>query len=109
MRRMEAAYSSFICNDKFESLLHNDSFLSNVPARKKTFFKNFMSRLVLNTESHTAEKIYDMQDFTPMFEEDEIRKTAKYLLILFYYVDPFHLKSYLDNNFPIVEKWAEQD
>lgn len=110
MRRMEEAYSSFIFNNKFESLLHNDSFLQKVPESKRTFFKSFMSRLILNTESHTEERIYDMHDFTPMFEEEEIRKTAKYLLILFYYVDPFHLKSYLgSDNFSEVEKWTKED
>ena len=108
MRRMEEAYSSFIFNNNFERLLHNDSFLQKVPESKRTFFKSLMSRLILNTESHTEEKIYDMHDFTPMFEEEEIRKTAKYLLILFYYVDPFHLKSYLgSDNFSEVEKWKE--
>ena len=107
---MEEAYSSFIFNNKFESLLHNDDFLSKVPDNKKNLFKNLMSRLILNTESHTEEKIYDMHDFSPMFEEEEIRKTAKYLLILFYYVDPFHLKSYLGNaNLSEVEKWAKED
>ena len=110
MRRMEEAYSSFIFNNKFESLLHNDSFLQKVPESKRTFFENLMSRLILNTESHTEEKIYDMHDFSPMFEEEEIRKTAKYLLILFYYVDPFHLKSYLGiNNFSVVENWTKED
>lgn len=110
MRRMEEAYSSFIFNNKFENLLHNDSFLQKVPESKRTFFKNLMSRLILNTDSHTEEKIYDMHDFTPMFEEEEIKKTAKYLLILFYYVDPFHLKSYLgSDNFSEVEKWTKED
>lgn len=110
MRRMEEAYSSFIFNNKFERLLHNDSFLQKVPESKRTFFKSLMSRLILNTESHTEEKIYDMHDFTPMFEEEEIKKTAKYLLILFYYVDPFHLKSYLgSDNFSEVEKWTKEN
>ena len=110
MRRMEEAYSSFIFNNNFERLLHNDSFLQKVPESKRTFFKSLMSRLILNTESHTEEKIYDMHDFTPMFEEEEIRKTAKYLLILFYYVDPFHLKSYLGiNNFSVVENWTKEE
>lgn len=110
MRRMEEAYSSFIFNNNFERLLHNDSFLQKVPESKRTFFKSLMSRLILNTESHTEEKIYDMHDFTPMFEEEEIRKTAKYLLILFYYVDPFHLESYLgNNNFSVVEKWTKEE
>ena len=110
MRRMEEAYSSFIFNNRFERLLHDDSFLQKVPESKRTFFKSFMSRLILNTESHTEEKIYDMHDFTPMFEEEEIRKTAKYLLILFYYVDPFHLESYLgNNNFSEIEKWAKEE
>ena len=109
MRRMEEAYSSFIFNNRFERLLHDDSFLQKVPESKRTFFKSLMSRLILNTESHTEEKIYDMHDFTPMFEEEEIRKTAKYLLILFYYVDPFHLESYLgNNNFSEIEKWAKE-
>lgn len=109
MRRMEEAYSSFILNGNFEKLLHNEDFLEKVPDEKKTLFKNLMSRLILNTESHTEEKIYDMNDFTPMFNEGEIRKTAKYLLMLFYYVDCFHLKSYLKNDFEVVEKWIKEE
>lgn len=58
-----------------------------------------MSRLVLNSESHTEEAAYNMADFAQMFDEDEIRKTAKFLLMLFYYVDRFHLKSYLKDKF----------
>lgn len=110
MRRMEEAYSSFIFNKKFEILLHDDEFLNKVPENKKNLFKNLMSRLILNTESHSEEQIYDMHDFTPMFEDQEIKKTAKYLLMLYYYVDPFHLKSYLGNeNFSIVEKWTKEE
>lgn len=109
MRRMEEAYSTFIFNGQFEKLLHNDDFLEKVPDAKKNLFKNFMSRLILNTESHTEEKIYDMDEFSQMFDDEEIRKTAKYLLMLFYYVDRFHLKSYLEGNFGIVEKWIEED
>lgn len=105
MRRIEEAYSSFICNGKFETLLHDKEFLRNVPSSKKVFYQNFMSRLVLNTESHMEERVYELNDFSPMFDEDEIRKTAKYLLMLFYYVDGFHLKSYLGDKYSIVEQW----
>ena len=50
------------------------------------------------------------KDFKKEMEEEEIRKTAKYLLILFYYVDPFHLESYLgNNNFSVVEKWTKEE
>ena len=105
MRRIEEAYSSFICNGKFETLLHNKEFLRNVPSSKKVFYQNFMSRLILNTESHMEERVYELNDFSPMFDEDEIRKTAKYLLMLFYYVDGFHLKSYLGDKYSIVEQW----
>lgn len=109
MRRMEEAYSSFISNSKFEKLLHNDDFLEKVPDEKKTLFKNLMSRLILNTESHTEEKAYDMDVFSTMFDEDEIRKTAKYLLMLFWYVDNFHLKSYLGDDIKVVEQWLNED
>lgn len=109
MRRMEEAYSSFISNKTFEVLLHDDDFLNKVPEKKRNLFKNLMSRLILNTESHTEEQIYDMLDFTPMFEEEEIKKTARYLLMLFYYVDPFHLKSYLGDNFSVVGNWTKED
>ena len=68
-----------------------------------------MSRLVLNSESQTEEKSYSLESFASLFSEEEIRKTAKYLLMLFYYVDKFHLKSYLEGNFEVVEKWIEED
>ena len=107
---MEEAYSTFIFNGQFEKLLHNDDFLEKVPDAKKNLFKNFMSRLILNTESHTEEKIYDMDEFSQMFDDEEIRKTAKYLLMLFYYVDRFHLKSYLgDDIIEVVEGWTKEE
>lgn len=106
MRRMEEAYSSFIGNKQFEKMLHDDDFLKRVPEEKRAFFKNFMCRLILNTESHSEEKSYDMNAFSAMYNEQEIRETAKYLLLLFYYVDPYHLKSYLGNDkFGIVSQW----
>lgn len=58
MRRIEEAYSSFICNGKFETLLHDKEFLRNVPSPKKVFYQNFMSRLILNTrKSHGRKSI----------------------------------------------------
>lgn len=109
MRKIEEAYSSFISNKSFVKLLHDEEFLQNVPEGKKHFYQNFMSRLVLNSESHTEEAAYNMADFAQMFDEDEIRKTAKFLLMLFYYVDRFHLKSYLKDKFTIVEQWIKDD
>lgn len=109
MRRIEEAYSTFVCNRGFVSLLHDDDFLQKVPSSKRRFYHNFMSRLVLNSESHTEEKSYSLESFASLFSEEEIRKTAKYLLMLFYYVDKFHLKSYLEGNFEVVEKWIEED
>lgn len=109
MRRIEEAYASFIGNKGFVELLHDEEFLQNVPDSKKIFYRNFMSRLILNSESHTEENAYDMGDFSEMFGEDEIKKTAKYLLMLFYYVDSFHLKSYLKDDFSIVKQWVEDD
>lgn len=109
MRRIEEAYASFIGNKGFIELLHDEEFLQNVPDCKKTFYRNFMSRLILNSESHTEEKAYNMGDFSEMFDEEEIKKTAKYLLMLFYYVDSFHLKSYLKDDFSVVKQWVEED
>ena len=109
MRRIEEAYSTFVCNRGFVSLLHDDDFLQKVPSSKRRFYHNFMSRLVLNSESHTEEKSYSLESFASLFSEEEIRKTAKYLLMLFYYVDEFHLKSYLGDNFEVVKAWADNE
>lgn len=109
MRRIEEAYSTFVCNRGFVSLLHDDDFLQKVPSSKRRFYHNFMSRLVLNSESHTEEKSYSLESFASLFSEEEIRKTAKYLLMLFYYVDKFHLKSYLEDNFEVVKAWVEEE
>ena len=109
MRKLEEAYSTFIANKGFASLLHDAEFLQKVPPEKQIFYQNFMSRLVLNTESHTEEKVYGLDGFTPMFDEEEIRKTAKYLLMLFYHVDRFHLKSYLKDKMEVVQKWISDE
>lgn len=95
MRKVEETYSSLVYNQNFGDAIHSEKFLVNVPNEKKDFYRNLMIRLVLNGESHTEETVYTLDSFTPMFSIEEMRKTAKYILMLFYYVNPGHLESYL--------------
>lgn len=95
MRKLEETYSSLVYNQSFWDAIHSEKFLANVPNDKKDFYRNLMVRLILNGESHTEEAVYTLDSFTPMFSIEEMRKTAKYILMLFYYVNIGHLESYL--------------
>lgn len=95
MRKLEETYSSLVYNQSFWDAIHSEKFLTNVPDEKKDFYRNLMVRLVLNGESHTEEAVYTLDSFAPMFSVEEMRKTAKYILMLFYYVNLGHLESYL--------------
>lgn len=98
MRKLEEAYSSLVYNQNFWDAIHSERFLVRGSEKKKNFYRNIMVRLVLNGESHTEEAVYTLDCVTQMFSVDELRKTPKYILMLFYYVNPEHLESYLEVN-----------
>lgn len=110
MRKLEETYSSLVYNQNFWDAIHSERFLVRVPEEKKNFYRNLMVRLVLNGESHTEEAVYTLDGVTQMFSVDELRKTSKYILMLFYYVNPEHLESYLETNeVQTIKTWVDEN
>lgn len=110
MRKMLEAYSTLVYNEGFMQFLHQDETLERVPDEKKTFYKNLMTRLVLNSDSHTKEMTYDLDSFEKMFSKEEVKKTAKYILMFFYYINEGHLNAYLGrDNVAIIKKWVDEN
>lgn len=97
MRRVAEAFSSFCYNMKFEEMMCREGILSAVPEEKRTYYENFMCRLVLNGESHMEEQVYDLNTFTPYFTKQEKVQTAKSLLLFLSYVNEEHLSCYLND------------
>lgn len=109
MRRMLEAFSTFCYCSGFEDMLHRDDLLKMIPANKRTYFANFMSRLALNGESHAEESTYALNSITPYFTREEKVQTAKSLLLFLYYVNEPHLRAYLKEKADVVESWKDEE
>ncbi|MCQ2147704.1 MAG: hypothetical protein MJZ16_09330 [Bacteroidales bacterium] len=85
----------------------------------QTFYKNYMTRLLLNSESHSDETIYYMGDWFNSYSDDDKRRTAIIVLLCLYRLNPMHVKCCLkcygcsadqrDKKFEIVESWANDN
>lgn len=109
MRRMLEAFSTFCYCSGFEDMLHRDDLLKMIPANKRTYFANFMSRLALNGESHAEESTYALNSITPYFTREEKVQTAKSLLLFLYYVNEPHLRAYLKEKADVVASWKDEE
>lgn len=106
MRRVMEAYCSFNYDSSFEDAIRLPDLLTLIPENKRTYYENFMTRLLLNGESHTAEGVYALST-DEYFTEEEKKRSAKSLLLFFYYINPLHLTKFLGSNaIPIIESWS---
>lgn len=94
MRRMLEAFSSFNYNENFEKMMRKADLLAMIPEEKRVYYENFMSRLTLNSESHSAENIYSLNTITPYFTREEKVQTAKSLLLFLLYINRTHMEAY---------------
>lgn len=110
MRRMLEAFSSFCYNDSFEPMLRKEDLLSLIPHAKQSYYRNFMYRLTLNTESHMAESMYSLNSITSHFTREEKIQTAKSVLLFLYYVNQPHLSAYLSpDQINQIEEWQTEE
>lgn len=110
MRRMLEAFSSFCYNDSFEPMLRKEDLLSLIPHAKQSYYRNFMYRLTLNTESHMAESMYSLNSITSHFTREEKIQTAKSVLLFLYYVNKPHLSAYLSaEQINQIEEWQTEE
>lgn len=104
MRRMLEAFSSFNYNMSFEDVLRNTDLINAIPPEKQKYYDSFMYRLILNTESHSAEKAYTLSAINSHFSREEKIQTAKGVLLFLSYINYPHLKSYFKKEEEKLEK-----
>lgn len=109
MRRLLEAYSSFCYDMSFEKMLRRDDVLMGIPEDKRSYYSNFMYRLILNTESHLEEKVYTLNGITAIFTKEEKVQTAKSVLMFLYYINRPHLNAYLPEHIEEIERWKTDE
>lgn len=111
MRRMMEAFSSFCYNDSFEKMVRKEDVLDLIKdPQRRSYYANFMGRLTLNTESHMAESVYNLDSISTCFTRDEKVQTAKSVLLFLLYVNKPHLSAYLDDaQLTTIEGWKTEE
>ncbi len=101
MRRVLEHYAKIMCDTDFVSMAANDYsyHIPNIYKGMKEFdeitvtYKNVLSRMVLNRESHSGGNDYDC--FEQSFAPDELQRFAKYLLCFMFDTNRSHLHAFL--------------
>ena len=113
MRKVIEAFSTFQCKQDIEKFMRDKDILELIPDNLKSYFENFMYRLVLNGESHFSEQsiTYPEGNFYELISRNEKQVTAKNLICFLYIINPVHVKKQLGGNQNYilnVENWVEE-
>lgn len=110
MRMLIEAYSTFNYNEGMDKMLREEKLINKIPEEKREYYRNFMTRLVLNGMSHTEERAYALSNYDEFYTDREKKKTARSLLLFLYYIDEVHLSSYLkEEGVATVKAWADKN
>lgn len=95
MRRLLEAYFTFNYRQSFYEYVFKDEFLSMLPSDNRTYYRNLLTRLVLNGTSHEEEPVRAMTDLFALFTPQEMQMTAKSIIVLLHLLNNLHTKQYL--------------
>lgn len=95
MRRLLEAYFTFNYRQSFYEYVFKDEFLGMLPSDNRTYYKNLLTRLVLNGSSHEEESVRAMTDLFALFTPQEMQMTAKSIIVLLHLLNSLHTKQYL--------------
>lgn len=110
MRMLIEAYSTFNYNEGIDKILREEKLINKIPEEKREYYRNFMTRLILNGMSHTEERAYALSNYDEFYTDCEKKKTARSLLLFLYYIDELHLSSYLkEEGVTTVKAWANEN
>ena len=110
MRKLLEAFFTFFFNSGFMKGLRDSDVLNLLPERKRVYYGNLMARLVLNSESHTEEAMYSLNNFSDLYEANEIKKTAQSVLTFLYNINKLHIEKYLSTDkAEVIRKWTEEE
>lgn len=109
MRKVQEAYATFVYRKRMEEAFRDEDVLALIPSEKKTYYKSFMYRLILNGDSHEEEAAYTINSFDELYAIGEKRRTAKCVLLLLYYINKPHLSAYINDpaQFATIESWKD--
>lgn len=100
MRRVLEHYAKIMYNGDYVSMMQYTRYhIQNLSFKDPLFheivesYKHFLSRMVVNTESHSAKNSYE--DFEPRFRPMELQKYARYLLCFILDTNQSHLYAFL--------------
>lgn len=95
MRKVLEAYSTFNYAIGMEKLSTDEEILKKISNDRRNFFERNMYRLLLNSESHTANSFKKTANQSvSLFDIEEKKKTAKIVISLLYSLDDLHLKKH---------------
>lgn len=109
-RRVLEAYSTFNYNQGVNHLTNNEDILNRLGDKDLIeFYNNFMSRLILNSESHLEEKAKSETEtqFMDAYTYEEKEKVARNTIHFLYSIDKLHIKKNIDSYDNIIEKNIE--
>ncbi len=106
MRKLMEAYSSFVYARDFMSISHDNDVIKNIPGNKRLYYKNLMTRLVLNGESHEQEAANAMNITGFKFSKEEKIIIAKSIIMFLYYINPKHILSYIPDAIDVLSQWS---
>jgi hypothetical protein len=111
VRRVLEAYSTFVYRKGIEEISYTPEILALCKDNKLAeYFENSMYRLVLNGESHSAEKAKSLDDFCTGISHEEKVRTAKDILCFLYFINELHVTfQFKDDNSAIetIKEWCE--
>lgn len=106
MRRLLEAFFTFNYKKAFYEFVCTDEFLNYLPANKRIYYGNLMTRLVLNGGSHEEEAVKSLADLFALYTPQEMKVTAKSIISMIYLLNPLHTKQYLGiDAFSVIEGW----
>lgn len=109
MRRVLEAFSSFSYKKGIVDVSLDDKVINLLPNQtSKTYYRNLMYRLVLNTESHAQESMQGApeESFFSHLSSSEKQRTAKDILCFIYCLNKTHLLSHLPAAEADLDKWS---
>lgn len=99
MRRVLEAYSTFNYGLGPSEIATNQEILLKIQDEdEREFFKAYMYRLMLDSDSHTSDRFKcSSPNFSEMFSDEEKTRTAQLLLGLLYRLDSVHIERMIDS------------
>lgn len=104
MRRLMEAYSTLVYKNGIDKMI--DIILQELPSDVQLYYRNLIMKFIFNSSSHKIDQAKALEANIEPFSEDELKVTAKSVLMLFCHLNKGHLRAYLGEDVvKQVEQW----